>query len=468
MWNYDRMISWFSEPQGNALLGRADWGIEREAQRVTKTGDLALTDHPEAFGNKLTNPYITTDFAESQLELITRPLQSIEAMYEELVSIHDDVERIIDEELMWPLSMPPRLPSEERIPIAQYDQSPEGRASEQYRKSLAERYGKKMQMISGLHVNFSFQPELVKFLAAQLQKEQLQDVQNELYFALARNFLRYRWLLIYLYGASPIADESYHSVVCDELDEVEECFPDCSPQAKHYEKYATSLRVSRYGYSNAGRRDVSVSFDSLSEHVATFKEQLKTSISNEREFYSSIRLKPHMHKGEGYLDALENNGVRYAEVRIIDLNPYVREGVSLQQLRLLHVFLLWCLCEASPPISKDECTSINENHHKVSLFGRQPNLQLTHREQGLINMTTWMEQLFNKFRDIALLLDRAQGGTRYSDAIADEYEKIHHTDKTLAGRIINDMNKYNETFIAYGLRLAMNNKQGTQVRSACC
>lgn len=468
MWNFNQMVGWFSEPEANKLLNQADWGIERETQRVTETGDLALTDHPEAFGNKLSNPCVTTDFAESQLELITQPLHSIEAMFKELGNIHDKVEDVIDEEYLWPMSMPPRLPSEELIPIAKYDQTPEGRASEQYRESLAERYGKKMQMISGLHVNFSFQAEFMQYLAAKLGREQLQEVQNDVYFALARNFLRYRWLLIYLYGASPLADESYDSVVYNELDEVEECFPHCSPKANDYEKYATSLRVSRYGYSNAGKREISVSFDSLADHISSFKELLKSSINSEREFYSSIRLKPHMLKGVGYLDALESKGVRYAEVRLVDLNPYDREGVSLRQLRSLHVFLLWCLFEESPPINDEECTLINENHHKVSLYGRQPGLQLTHYEQGQVDMTTWMEDIFRKLREVALMLDRAQNGTYYSEAIAAEYEKVHNIDKTLAAQIINDMNEHEESFIAHGMRLAKAHKRSKQVRSACC
>lgn len=470
MWNYSQMISWFKEREGKALLQKADWGIEREAQRVMPTGELALTDHPPAFGNKLTNPRITTDFAESQLELITPPFASIEEMYAELARLHDEVESVLPSELLWPFSMPPRLPSEDLIPIAKYDDSPEGRANAEYREGLAARYGKKMQMISGLHVNFSFAPEFISYIAAKLgREEERQLVQNDMYFALARNFLRYRWLLIYLFGASPTADTTYHSVIFEELDEVGQCFPNCYPNVTPFEEYATSLRVSRYGYSNAGRRDVSVSFDNLQEHIRTFREQLKQTIHNEREFYSSIRLKPHVDKDKTYLDALEKLGVRYAEIRLLDLNPFVREGVDLQQLRMLHVFLIWCLFRESPPISEKECAQINENHHKVSLFGRKPQLILQHYDgNGTILMREWMAHIFTQLRPIADLLDANNNEPLYRQAVEQQHEKVNDINKIVAAQMVHDMKELNYNFIQYGLHLAHQHNKTHPVRSACC
>ena len=46
-------------------------GIEKEGLRVLPTGGLALTPHPVALGSALTHPHITTDYSESQIELIT-------------------------------------------------------------------------------------------------------------------------------------------------------------------------------------------------------------------------------------------------------------------------------------------------------------------------------------------------------------------------------------------------------------
>lgn len=453
MWNFSQMMDWFSEDHEIRSFLYGDWGIEREAQRVTETGDLALTDHPAAFGNKLTNPNFTTDFAESQIEMITPPLCSIEDVYATLVELHDEAERVLDNEYLWPFSMPPRLPEEKLIRIAQYDDSPEGKASYAYREGLAERYGKKMQMISGLHVNFSFKPVLLTRISELCGEKGQRHCWDKIYFAMSRNFLRYRWLLIYLFGASPVVDHSYDTVVSEELDMIEQCSPTCSPTAGHYEQFVTSLRVSRYGYSNTNQQNISVSFDSLDAHVASIQKMLKTMIQNERELYSPIRLKPHLKKGEGYLNALKKGGVRYAEIRLMDLNPFVREGVSLRELRMLHVFIIFCLFEQSPMISEEEDMIILENHHKVSLFGRKPNLQLEHHEQGTIAMTTWAKDIFEKLRQVATILDGNNNEKLYIQAVEKEFAKINDSQLIPSARIIHDMKQHQMDFIDYGVHL---------------
>lgn len=464
MWNYSQMIEWFSGKEGKNLLLFGDWGFEREAQRVTPTGDLALTDHPAAFGNKLHNPYITTDFAESQIEIITPPLSSIEEAFDKLVKIHDEVEQALGSERLWPLSMPPRLPEESLIRIAQYDDSTEGRANAEYREMLAQRYGKKMQMISGMHVNFSFKPELLHVLAQKIGQDKSHLRWDDIYFAMARNFLRYRWILIYLFGASPAADASYDNVLSDELTVIEQCHPGCYSPDDH-KQYATSLRVSRYGYSNSNKQQLHVSFDSLEDHVKSFRQLLQSTISNEREFYSSIRLKPHLKKGEGYLEALAKRGVRYAEVRLIDLNPFVREGISLQQLRFLHVFIVYCLFEASPAITEEEYANINENHHLTSLCGRKPDLKLRHNEQGHIVMSDWMSYIFTRLLEVAQLLDGQNENKIYEETVGAEAVKIHDKHLIPSACIVREMTERNEDFITYGMR--MTEALRTQSYSEC-
>ncbi|MBO1997005.1 hypothetical protein J4714_14335 [Staphylococcus epidermidis] len=56
-------------PSADRLLGICR-GIEKEL-RALPTGSLALTPHPAELGSALTHPHITTDYSESQLELIT-------------------------------------------------------------------------------------------------------------------------------------------------------------------------------------------------------------------------------------------------------------------------------------------------------------------------------------------------------------------------------------------------------------
>jgi glutamate--cysteine ligase len=465
-WTFDEIARLFSKADKGKLLLQGTWGIEKESQRVSHSGDLALTDHPVVFGDKLRHPTITTDFAESQLELITPPLHSIEEAFRSLGEIHDEVEAGIGDELLWPLSMPPRLPDEALIRIAKFNDTKEGRDKEAYRYSLAERYGKKMQMISGLHVNFSFQEDLLQYIVDSFPRAgSRREVTNYLYFAMARNYLRYRWLLVYLFGASPSIDPTYASVICDELNVIERCCPSCCSIEKDYERYATSLRVSRFGYSNTDQRKYNVSFNGMDEYIATFRSLLEAGVlQKESELYSSIRLKQTPNPGESTLNAMEQRGVQYAEIRILDLNPFERNGISLQQLYFVHVFMLYCLFEASPPITSRELEKINENHHKVSLFGRKPRLKLYMYPRGQMNLLHWGEQLFAKMMQVASLLDQSAENFNYSTAVRAELAKLHHLELLPSAMIQREMRENGLNYIDYGIRRAKLNQHNALIR----
>ena len=130
-------------------------GIEKEGLRVRPDGSLADTPHPAGLGSALTHERITTDFSESQLELITGVHGGIDGCLRELTEIHQVVYRALGDELLWSSSMPCRLPADELIPLGRYGSSNVGRAKTVYRNGLAHRYGRRMQTISGIHYNFS-------------------------------------------------------------------------------------------------------------------------------------------------------------------------------------------------------------------------------------------------------------------------------------------------------------------------
>src|SRR5690242_21930520 len=84
-------------------------GIEKESLRAQPDGKLALTPHPSALGSALTRPHITTDFSESQVELITGAHKDVETVLQELVQIHQFTYHVLDEagdERLWVSSMP--------------------------------------------------------------------------------------------------------------------------------------------------------------------------------------------------------------------------------------------------------------------------------------------------------------------------------------------------------------------------
>lgn len=477
LWNFEQITSILPDKKRSLLL-EGKWGIERESQRVNSQGDLALTEHPPAFGNKLENSKVTTDFSESQLELITPPFSSVEETHGYLAKLQREVEKELKGEYMWPLSMPPRLPDDENIPIARFDGSQTGREKELYRMGLANRYGKKMQMISGIHFNFSFGEQLLDTLYEQFgEGKQKQDFIDDVYFAAARNFLKFRWMLIYLFGASPSIDSTYYPVVYQDLKQVRRCCPECCDPIGSYEQYATSLRVSRFGYNNAVQGRYSVSYDSKKEYIQGIRKlmstkskkfsamglfrdgkqiQLNTNVlQKESEFYSSIRLKQVTQNGETQLEALENRGVKYAEVRILDLDPFEKEGIGLNEMRFLQVFMLFCLFERSDLIQEDILEQMNKNHHLVALAGRKRNLMLYQYGGGKIQIKMWSRIIFNKLEQIAKWVDAEQVGGRYQECIEQEFKKVLDPSLLPSSRIYRENKNNRESFIQFGMRKAV-------------
>lgn len=108
--------------------------------------------------------------------------------------------------------MPGHLPKEELIPIADYGDSNIGKLKYVYRKGLAVRYGKTMQCIAGIHYNFSLPDSIWGVLReAENDPRSAVDYQSAGYIGLIRNFRRYSWLLMYLFGASPALDISFYA-----------------------------------------------------------------------------------------------------------------------------------------------------------------------------------------------------------------------------------------------------------------
>src|SRR3990167_1339581 len=144
-------------------------GIEKENLRITPEGKISLQSHPQALGCELTNSWITTDFSEALLEVITPAEQDIDFTYSQLYQVSQFAAQNIGNELIWPASMPVELESDTCIPLADYGQNNLGRIKKLYRKGLCYRYGRAMQVIAGIHYNFSL-PKQIFQLLQQTQK----------------------------------------------------------------------------------------------------------------------------------------------------------------------------------------------------------------------------------------------------------------------------------------------------------
>ncbi|CAN5509152.1 glutamate--cysteine ligase [soil metagenome] len=390
-------------------------GIEKESLRALATGKLALTPHPAALGSALTHPHITTDFSESQVELITGVHAGVQDCLDELTGIHQATYRAIGDEMLWVSSMPCGLPTDETIPIGRYGSSNVGRAKSVYRMGLGHRYGRRMQTISGIHYNWS-----------------MPGISSESYFALIRNFRRNAFLLLYLFGASPAVCASFVEGRQHDLQELNEW--------TRYMPHATSLRMGRLGYQSDAQATLAVSYNSLDGYGASLQEALTrpyppyeavgiqnpggdynqlgtTLLQIENEFYGTIRPKRVIFPGERPLHALRERGVEYIEVRLMDLDPFVPVGIEAPTMRFLDTFLLHCLQSDSPPDTPQEIAALARNQQKVATRGREPGLMLERAGREVL-LTQWGSELVEQCAPLAAALDAAHGGTAYSDALA--------------------------------------------------
>ncbi|MDM0059302.1 glutamate--cysteine ligase [Variovorax fucosicus] len=426
-------------------------GIEKESLRAQPDGKLALTPHPLALGSALTHPHITTDFSESQLELITGVHVSPEAALEELVQVHQFTYRVLAEagdERLWVSSMPCGLPTDETIPIGRYGSSNVGRAKSVYRMGLSHRYGRRMQTISGIHYNWS-----------------LPEVSSEQYFALIRNFRRHAFLLLYLFGASPALCSSFVAGRPHELQPL-------GDGGSMYMPHGTSLRMGRLGYQSDAQASLAVSYNSLDGYGASLQDaltrpwpayeaigiqnlggdynQLGTSLLQiENEFYGTIRPKRVIYSGERPLHALRERGVEYVEVRLMDLDPFEPVGITAQTMRFIDVFLLHCLLDDSPNDTPQEIADLAHNQHLTAARGREPGLQLQRggREIGLAD---WGAELVAQFEPIAAALDAAHGGNAYGEALRAAAAALENPDTLPSARVLATMaGEHDNSFIGF-------------------
>lgn len=333
-----------------------NFGIERETLRLDENGYLAKTDHPEVFGDKSHNPYITTDFSESQIEVITPVLKSVEEAYNFTRSLYDIVAMEIKDEYLWPESMPCIIPEDKDIPVAKFNGS--SKESQEYREKLLIKYGGKKQLISGIHYNFSFDEVIIKKLYEDSEEKlSYKEFKDSIYLKVARNYLRYRWLIVYLFGAAPIVHESF----------INSC--KCPLKEVNHNEYsslgAISHRNGKCGYKN--KIDLFPSYNTVSEYLESIDGYIKDElIDSHKELYSQVRLKPSDTKN--FKESLLKDGIKYLEYRTIDINPFEKGGISLEDLRFLQVFNIYLLTKEESNFENWQEEAL-ENQQLIAVHG---------------------------------------------------------------------------------------------------
>ncbi|MDM7949430.1 glutamate--cysteine ligase [Hydrogenophaga sp.] len=425
-------------------------GLEKESLRVQHDGKLALTPHPKSLGSALTHPHITTDFSESQLELITGVHDSVTACLDELAEVHQFTARCLhaSDEMMWASSMPCGLPSDETIPIGLYGPSNVGRAKSVYRIGLGHRYGRRMQTISGIHYNWS-----------------LPGVDNDGYFSLIRNFRRHAFLLLTLFGASPAVCSSFVAGRQHELQPL-------GTTGSLYMPHGTSLRMGRLGYQSEAQASLKVSYNGLEGYAASLHDalsrpwpayetigvrnpggdynQLSTSLLQiENEFYGTIRPKRVIYPGERPLHALRERGVEYVEVRLLDLNPFESVGIDAATLRFIDVFLLHCLLTDSAPDTPAEIEALAHNQQQTAARGREPGVRLQ-RDGAEVLLIDWGLEIIDQLAPFARALDEAHGGGQHAEAVDQARARLLAPETLPSARVLQSMRtEHADSFIGF-------------------
>ncbi len=458
------------------LLGHADSlrgmrrGLEKESLRIDAGGRLAQTPHPTGLGAALTHAQITTDYSEALLELITPALPSIAEALQHLDDLHAYVYRHLDDEQLWPHSMPCLLGEDAAIPLAQYGSSNSGRMKTLYRHGLGLRYGRKMQTIAGIHYNLSFPDAFWQLRAAQQNwSGDLSTLKSRDYFSLVRNFQRHSWLLLYLYGASPAVCASFLAG---------KQHPLMHSTSGHtlYLPYATSLRMSDIGYQNHVQAGLTVSYNDLPHYVRDLDRAIRTPhpdfmalgvlsadgerqqisgniLQIENEYYGLIRPKRTVQRGERPALALQRRGVEYVELRCVDLDPFSPRGIDTVAAHFLEVFALHMLLMESPCFQAPERAILSENQRRVVQEGRRPGLRLLDG-QGEFDFHTRALALLEAMSVSAAALDRAYDEHGYSAALQAYRQRILEPERCLSARILTHLLPEQGSFFEFALQVA--------------
>ncbi|WP_257275448.1 glutamate--cysteine ligase [Endozoicomonas sp. SESOKO4] len=465
---YEFRLQLLQQSSNQNLLSGIRHGIEREGLRVSADARLSQFSHPEVLGRTLTHPYITTDYSEALLEFITPVYCKLEDVMKFLEELHSYTCQNLDSETLWAGSMPALLEGEQSIPIARYGDSNPGKMKTVYREGLAHRYGKAMQTIAGIHYNFSLPESLWQLLSdAESSDRSLEDFQSESYLAMIRNFRRYSWLLMYLFGASPAVSKSFFTQQkpIESLAKLDE--------DTLYLPWATSLRMSDLGYTNNAQSSLSICYNTLGEYVSSLAKAIKTPyqpyeeiglkngdrylqlntnlLQIENEYYSNIRPKRIAKRGEKPLTALSNYGVEYVEVRCMDINPMEPLGLSMVDAAFLDVFLVFTALMDSPEIDHAECQRVTENFARTVSEGRRPGLKLND-EQGPVTLTDWGLSLIDKMMPVARILDQANESDLFSESLIQQKEKLLDSECTPSARILQALKSSGDGYINWMLK----------------
>ncbi|MER2013492.1 MAG: glutamate--cysteine ligase [Methanobrevibacter sp.] len=419
---------------------KGSFGIEWESLRALSDGNLSLTPHPEVFGDKLKNPLITTDFSESQIEIITPTFDSIDEAFDVFSLLADLVNASLpDDEYLWFQSIPCILPYYDKIPIAKYGD--EGVESEKYRMELAKKYGVKKQMISGVHFNFSFAEESVEKLYEIIGPDlDFKEFKNEIYLKIARNYLRYCWLIIYLTGCS-IGSHGTFSKDCIHKMDARDVY------GSYYSTKGPSFRNASCGYKNL--KDLYPGYASVDEFTRDVQSFIDDGdLSEAKELYTQIRLKPK--RPMDMLNSLNEDGIVYVEIRTLDINPFYKCGLVRHDMKFLHLFLIYMAIKSESDYADwQKEAKINEENTAERAYDESMRLLKDGEETTL---KEWASEIINEMYGMCEVL-----GIEEENTLKLMHDRVSNPDLTYGKRLLELISE--RGYINTHVMLSMANKK---------
>ena len=415
--------------RNNIYKGR--FGIEKESLRVNKDGFLSHTAHP--FGN---NPHIDRDFCENQIEIVTDVCDNTSSVFNHLSELHNTVVQKLKSletgsEILWLFSNPPYVKGESDIPIANFKGSLRGK--EIYRKYLAEKYGKKKMLFSGIHFNFSFDDELIEYSFKDSKAKSFVEYKNKLYIELAKKMTKYSWLIVYLTAASPIMDGSFF---------------DDSAIGKDVVTPFSSARCSEIGYWN--EFIPILNYENLKGYVDSIQHYTDDGLlKSASELYYPIRLKP---QGANSIENLKKTGVNHIELRMLDLNPLSPVGIFKEDMDFLHMLIIYLTSLDDENFSKSEQISAVKNVKQAAKYDDENTFisldgEKTSLKSAALNVLCKMQAFFQKYEQNNAL-----------NIINYQKNKIIDKSKRYVEIIRKD---YSENYVKNGLRLSLKYADGS-------
>lgn len=477
--NLERCVAELATAQASVALSGNRIGLEKEGLRAGLDGRLANSPHPPALGAALTHPYITTDFSEALIELVTPALTSAHEVLDFLTDIHRYVYRHLGDEQLWATSMPCILDRAGKIPLARYGTSNAATMKTAYRRGLGNRYGRIMQMIAGVHFNFSFaEPFWALYQTQQGWSGDTRVFRDAAQMGMIRNLQRVGWLVPYLFGASPAICANFVQGQATDLQSFD--------SNTLFYPYATSLRLGDIGYQNKQEEGVGIkaNYDSLDDYVRSLTWAIQTPcpryeaigvkvgeryqqlnanlLQIENEYYSTVRPKQITDWLEKPSLALQRRGIAYVELRSLDVNLFEPVGVGIEQLLFLEVLMLDCLLRESPRIDAGERRDIDDNLVLTAHRGRQPGLRLL-RDGTDVELRDWAHQQLDGMLAAAELLDGAADGP-HTTSVREQLAKVADPDLTPSARMLTMMRERGECFFTFAQQLS--DEHGDTLRAA--